>query len=76
MARIKVAKRDIYLLVIGVLLAFFIQIVYEILNELSNGTSLFEFQIILAIMIGVVLFVLLGNIEESKKQKWEILPNS
>jgi hypothetical protein len=37
MEKIKVPKRDLYLLLMGILLAFLIQVVYEMLNEVVNG---------------------------------------
>jgi hypothetical protein len=66
MTKVKVKNRDLYLLLIGVLFAFFIQVAYEIANELVNGktdTIWFGAQVGIFFVVGLGTWYLLSKIE-------------
>lgn len=70
MAKIKVPKRDLLLLLIGLLLAFLIQVVYEMLNEYMNNNVNLNWmwtQLGLAVIIGIFLvWLIVTKLEEEK----------
>jgi uncharacterized membrane protein len=70
MSKTKIPKRDLYLLLIGILLAFLIQVVYEELSELMtnqiNGNWMIA-QAVIATIIGIVLIaIILSKLQEEK----------
>ncbi len=58
MNKIKVKERDLYLLIIGALFAFFIQVAYEVLmNDIIEGRIL---SVGLAVQLGILIVVALS----------------
>jgi len=70
MDKIKVPTRDLYLLIIGVLLAFLVQVVYEALSEVMTNqinSNWLRTQAVIAVIIGIILLTFIINLEEEKK---------
>jgi predicted PurR-regulated permease PerM len=70
MDKIKVPVRDLYLLIIGVLLAFLVQVVYEALSEVMTNqisSNWLRIQAVIAVIIGIILLTFIINLEEEKK---------
>ena len=70
MVRTKVSKRDLNFLVIGVLFAFFLQVFYELLNEVMNPNLFINLnwlatQAVLVVIVGLsLLWMILTKLEE------------
>jgi predicted PurR-regulated permease PerM len=70
MDKIKVSARDLYMLIIGVLLAFLVQVVYEALSEVMTNqisSNWLRIQAVIAVIIGIILLTFIINLEEEKK---------
>jgi predicted PurR-regulated permease PerM len=70
MDKIKVPTRDLYLLIIGILLAFLVQVVYEALSEVMTNqinSNWLRTQAVIAVIIGIILLTFIIDLEEEKK---------
>ncbi len=64
MRNISVSTRDVYLLLMGVLLAFVIQVGYEILTEFIDNASGFYIRVLVGAIAALIFLILLQHISK------------